>query len=114
MQNLIDYNAIVSQIKELMSRARSAVAHEINGYQLKTYWEIGRIIVEHEQKGSIKAEYGRQSLKELSQKLTRELGRGFSVSNLQFMRRFYLEYQIQQTLSVKLSWSHYCELLIIA
>lgn len=43
--------------------------------------------------------------------MTRELGKGFSVSNLQFMRRFYLEYQIQQTVSVKLSWLHYCELL---
>jgi predicted nuclease of restriction endonuclease-like (RecB) superfamily len=95
-------------------QARSAIAHEINGYQLKTYWKIGRIIVEHEQKGSIKAEYGKRLLPEISKRLTRELGRGFSVSNLQFMRRFFLEYQIQQTLSVKLSWSHYCELLIIS
>jgi predicted nuclease of restriction endonuclease-like (RecB) superfamily len=114
MQDIIDYSAIVSQIKGILSQARLAIAHEINGYHLKTYWEIGHIIVEHEQQGNTKAEYGRQQLRELSKKLTGELGKGFSVSNLQFMRRFYLEYQIQQTLSVKLSWSHYCELLIIA
>ncbi len=57
---------------------------------------------------------GKQTLKELSKVLTEEFGKGFSVSNLQFMRRFYQTYQIQQTLSVKLSWSHYCELLLIS
>ncbi len=54
------------------------------------------------------------TLKELSKELTKEFGKGFSVSNLQFMRRFYQSYQIQQTVSVKLSWSHYCELLTIS
>jgi predicted nuclease of restriction endonuclease-like (RecB) superfamily len=111
---LLDYTAIVAQIKELMNQTRSAIAHEINGYQIKTYWEIGRIIVEHEQKGNIKAEYGKRLLPEISKRLTRELGSGFSRSNLQNMRNFYLEYQICQTVSVKLSWSHYCELLIIS
>ena len=53
-------------------------------------------------------------MKELSKELTKEFGKGFSVSNLQFMRRFYQSYQIQQTVSVKLSWSHYCELLTIS
>jgi predicted nuclease of restriction endonuclease-like (RecB) superfamily len=114
MKDLTDYNSLVSQIKELLDKSRSAIAHEINNAHVKTYWEIGRIIVEYEQKGNIKAEYGKQLLRELSKRLISELGRGFSVSNLQFMRRFYLEYQIQQTLSVKLSWSHYCELLIVS
>ena len=75
---------------------------------------IGKIIVEYEQKGEAKADYGKNLLKSLSKELTRELGKGFSVSNIQFMRRFYLEYQIQQTVSVKLSWSHYCELLSVS
>lgn len=57
---------------------------------------------------------GKQTLKQLSKDLTKEFGKGFSVSNLQFMRRFYQNYQIQQTVSVKLSWSHYCELLTIS
>ena len=80
---------------------------------LYAYWNVGRIIVENEQNGNIKAEYGKQILKELSKELRKVLGTGFSVSNLQYMRRFYLEYPKQQTVSVKLSWSHYCELLSI-
>ena len=80
---------------------------------LVAYWNVGRIIIENEQKGNIKAEYGRQVIKELSKELRKTLGSGFSVSNLQYMRRFYMEYQKKQTLSVKLSWSHYCELLSI-
>jgi predicted nuclease of restriction endonuclease-like (RecB) superfamily len=112
--NFPDFNTIVDRIKTLMLQTRAAVAYEVNGHLIRTYWEIGRIIVEHEQQGSLKAEYGKRLLHELSKKLTRDLGRGFSVSNLQFMRRFSQEYQIQQTLSVKLTWSHYCELLIVS
>lgn len=81
---------------------------------LTIYWNIGRIIVEYEQQNQIRAEYGKQTLKELSRELTREFGKGFSVSNIQFMRCFYQSYPIQQTASVKLSWSHYCELLSIS
>ena len=81
---------------------------------MNCYWPIGRIIVESEQAGSEKAEYGKQLLKSLSKELSRELGKGFSISNLQYMRRFYHEYKNQQTLSVKLSWSHYCELLNVS
>jgi predicted nuclease of restriction endonuclease-like (RecB) superfamily len=114
MKDLTDYNSIVSQIKELLVKSRSAISHEINNTHVKTYWEIGRIIVEYEQKGNIKAEYGKKLLPELSKRLTRELGPGFSRSNLQNMRNFYLEYPICQTPSGKLSWSHYCELLIVS
>lgn len=81
---------------------------------IQNYFQIGRIIVEHEQDSRNRAEYGKQVLKQLSRELTKEFGKGFSVSNLQFMRRFYQNYQIQQTASVKLSWSHYCELLSIS
>jgi predicted nuclease of restriction endonuclease-like (RecB) superfamily len=109
-----DFNTIVAQIKNLMLQTRATVAYEVNGHLIKTYWEIGRIIVEHEQKGSLKAEYGKRLLPELSKKLTHELGAGFSRSNLQNMRSFYLEYPICQTLSGKLTWSHYCELLIVS
>ena len=81
---------------------------------LEAYWNVGRIIVENEQNGNIKAEYGKQVIKEVSRDLKKVLGKGFSVSNLQYMRRFYLKYPKQQTVSVKLSWSHYCELLSIS
>lgn len=81
---------------------------------LYPYGEVDEIIVRYEQDDNIRAAYGEQTLKQLSKVLNREFGKGFSVSNIQMMRRFYTEYQIQQTVSAKLSWSHYCELLIIS
>lgn len=107
-------NPLVNEIKNILEIARSNVAREVNNELLVSYWKIGEIIVRYEQNESIRAEYGEQTLKQLSKELTNEFGRGFSISNLQFMRRFYQEYQIQQTVSVKLSWSHYCELLSIS
>lgn len=98
----------------MLSGARQRVAVQVNTELLSTYWNVGRIIVEHEQNSQERAAYGKQTLKELSKELAKEFGKGFSVSNIQFMRRFYLTYQIQQTVSVKLSWSHYCELLTIS
>lgn len=105
---------IVLEIKNILENAKSNISRQINCELLFAYWNIGRIIVENEQSQSERADYGKQTIRELSKVLTRELGKGFSVSNLQFMRRFYLAYQIQQTVSVKLSWSHYCELLSIS
>lgn len=102
------------EIKQVMLEARKNVANIVNVELLNAYWQIGRIIVEHEQDSQERAVYGKGLLNELSKELTEEFGRGFSVSNLQFMRRFYQDYPIQQTLSVKLSWSHYCELLSIS
>ena len=115
MNNLVDnlHTDVYANIKRLMENARTDVVKQVNNILVKTYWEIGRIIVEDEQGYSDRAEYGKTLLKDLSKMLTKEFGRGFSVSNLQFMRRFYQEYEIQQTLSVKLSWSRYCELLSI-
>ena len=62
------------------------MAQQVNAQLLTTYWNIGRIIVEYEQQNQIRAEYGKQTLKELSRELTREFGKGFSVSNIQFIR----------------------------
>lgn len=107
-------SGIVAEIKTVLESARSNVARQVNSELLNTYWNIGRIIAEYEQTVPERADYGKQTLRELSRALTIEVGKGFSVSNLQFMRRFYQNYQIQQTLSVKLSWSHYCELLSIS
>lgn len=107
-------NPMILEIRELLVNARKNVAQQVNTQLLTTYWQIGRIIVEYEQQNQVRAEYGKQTLKELSKELTKEFGKGFSVSNIQFMRRFYQSYPIQQTASVKLSWSHYCELLSIS
>lgn len=105
---------LIGQIREIMNTARHNVAREVNNEQLLAYWNIGRVIIEHEQDNSERAEYGKQTLKQLSRVLTKEFGKGFSRSNLQNMRAFYLAYPNCQTLSGKLSWSHYCELLIIS
>ena len=73
-----------------------------------------KVIIEDEQENSERAEYGKKLLKELSKKLTKEYGKGFSKSNLFNMKKFYLKYQKFQTVSGKLSWSHYCEILSIS
>ena len=109
-----DIKLVVHEIGDLLAAARNNVARQVNNELLSTYWNIGRIIAEYEQTVPERADYGKQTLKELSKALTNEFGKGFSVSNIQFMRRFYQTYQIQQTASVKLSWSHYCELLSIS
>lgn len=114
VKDLTYTNSMMNEIRELVLNARQNVAVQVNTELLSTYWNIGKIIVEHEQENKNRADYGKQTLKLLSKDLTQEFGKGFSVSNLQFMRRFYQVYQIQQTVSVKLSWSHYCELLTIS
>ena len=110
----IESSMVCLQIKELMEKARKQVSVQINNILVQTYWGIEKIIVDDEQKNKERAEYGKKLLKELSKKLTKEYGKGFSRSNLQNMRQFYLKYPICQTLSGKLSWSHYCEILSIS
>lgn len=105
---------LIRQIGEILDSARTSVAVHVNGQLLAAYWNVGRLIVQYEQENNIRAEYGKRTLKEISKRLKVEIGRGFSVSNLQFMRRFFLTYPKQQTVSVKLSWSHYCELLTLS
>lgn len=107
-------NPMILEIRELLEKSRKNIAQQVNTELLTTYWNIGRIIVEYEQQSQLRAEYGKQTLKELSKELTREFGKGFSRSNLQNMRAFYLAYEKCQTSSGKLAWSHYCELLTIS
>lgn len=113
MNDLKRNSSIIAEIRTLLETARQTVAQQVNTQLLSTYWQIGRIIVEYEQQNQLRAEYGKQTLRELCKALTAEFGKGFSVSNIQFMRRFYMAYPNQQTVSVKLSWSHYCELLSV-
>ncbi|MBR1747348.1 MAG: DUF1016 family protein [Clostridia bacterium] len=113
MNEIID-NKIIEQIKSLLESARQKVAAEVNSTLIMTYWQIGKIIVEDEQQHESRAEYGKQTLKTLSKVLTEEYGKGFSRSNLQNMRQFYLAYPKCQSVTGKLSWTHYCELLLIS
>ena len=107
-------SSMIAEIKTILETARHNVARYVNNELIAAYWNIGRIIVEHEQGNKNRAAYGTQALRILSKTLNTEFGKGFSVSNIQFMRRFFQAYPIQQTVSVKLSWSHICELLSIS
>lgn len=102
-------NNIYQEIKELLYSAKNKVYQTINTTMTQTYFEIGKRIVEEEQGGQIRAEYGKSLLKLLSVELINEFGKGFSVDNLENMRRFYLAFQKSETVSRKfeLSWSHY-------
>lgn len=106
-------NSLYTQVSELIQEARKQVVSQVNTALLATYWNVGRLIVVDEQNSEHRAEYGKQVLKELSKRLTEAFGKGFSRANLQWMRLLYIKYPICQTLSSKLSWSHYCELLSI-
>ena len=110
---------VAERIEQLISEARKHVVSAINTTMVYTYYEIGRTIVEDEQQGERRAEYGKALLKALAKRLTRKFGKGFSAQNLANMRQFYLIYsqsQIFQTVSRKspefsLSWSHYVRLM---
>jgi len=104
---------LVQEIKKLIRNARYNALNAVNAEMLKAYYEIGRRIVEDEQKGETRAEYGEKVLESLSMELNKEFRRGFDASNLRRMRRFYLIYQKWETVSPKLTWSHYCELIKI-
>lgn len=108
-------NELYNKIASLLEEARRKVASAVNIAMVYTYYEIGRIIVEDEQNGNSRAEYGKEVLKNLSERLTKEFGKGFSVTNLKQMRDFYHSYGIRQTLSdqFNLSWSHYLFLMRI-
>ncbi len=108
------------KIADLLQRARQNVVRTINQTMVYTYFEIGRLIVEDEQQGKERAEYGKQVLEELALKLSSNFGKDFSIVNLRQMRSFYLVYSIQQTTSAEfenlqflLSWSHYLKLMRI-
>lgn len=111
----VNEDGFYSRILDLLKLARKTVVQSVNKTIVDTYFEIGRLIVEEEQNGKSKAEYGQKLIRELSQKLTTEFGKGFSTTNLKQMRTFYLTYSKGQTVSdeFRLSWSHYLMLMRI-
>ena len=108
---------IYQEIHDLLHNARQNIISNINSTMTKTYFLIGKRIVEEEQDGNKRAEYGKNLIKMLSEKLTKEFGKGFSETNLEQMRKFFKVYGIPQTLSEEfqfnLSWSHYLILMRI-
>ena len=107
-----DINNIFDNIKDLVINSRNKVYQTVNTEMLNLYWNIGKAIMEIQQ-GDERASYGDAVLEKLSQRLTNEFGKSFSSRNLRTMRKFYLMYPIWKTVSAKLSWSHYLELIKI-
>ena len=129
-----NYQNFLQSVSSLLEGARKKTIRQINWIIVETYWEIGKLIVKEEQKGKERAEYGEELLIRLSKDLTRKYGRGFSVDNLEAMRKFYIIYPHflkSETLSRKseksatssrissnllieeLTWSHFRELIKI-
>lgn len=110
-QSPIAFSHLVSAIAQQIEQARGQVRQAVNTAMVQSYWEIGRLIIEHEQQGNSRAEYGKQQLQQLSHQLTERLGKGFDVTNLRNMRQFYLSFPIRDAVRLELSWTHYRTLL---
>ena len=102
---------LYAKVAGLISSARQQVRSAVNQAMVMTYWQIGQLIVEDEQSGEARAEYGKTVLKKMSDRLTQQFGKGFDISNLRYMRRFYLAFPIRDALRPDLSWTHYRLLL---
>jgi hypothetical protein len=105
------YKELVEAIGKVLNEERNKAIQAVNLALVQTNWQIGRYIVEYEQNGRERAEYGAELIDRLSHDLTAAYGKGFSRSNVFQMRQFYLAFPKIQTLSEQLSWSHYLEIL---
>ena len=105
------YDQLITQIGNLLQSGRKQAVQAVNTILVQTYWHIGQHIVVFEQKGNERAEYGSQLFERLSKDLTLLYGKGFSRSNLLYMRKLYQCFPISETLSHLLTWSHYFEIL---
>jgi predicted nuclease of restriction endonuclease-like (RecB) superfamily len=106
-------NKIIDDIRELLVTSRQQLQQSVNSTMVQTYWNVGRIIVEDEQNGNDRAEYGKQLLQQIAKSLTDEFGKGFDITNLRKMRQFYHLFPKQGTVRLELSWSHYRRLIRI-
>jgi len=104
---------LLEDIKTLLHSSRQNLQQTVNTTMVQTYWSIGRLIVEDEQNGSERAEYGKKQLEQIAETLTQKFGKGFDITNLRKMRQFYQTFPIQDTVRLELSWSHYRRLMRI-
>ena len=109
-----NYQILLQKIGATYQQNQTKAFSAVNQQKVLAYWAIGQHIVEYEQAGNVKAEYGKQLLVQLAKDLKTRFGKGFSRTNLVYMRLFYLNYPKSQTVSDQLSWSHYIELLSIS
>ncbi|MCX6308257.1 MAG: PDDEXK nuclease domain-containing protein, partial [Bacteroidia bacterium] len=96
-----------SQIKAVLDEARTKISRSVNSAMVQAYWNVGKYIVEYEQKGEQRAEYGKNVINGLSVRLMKEYGSGFTTSNLKYMRQFYLCFPISHAVRDQLTWTHY-------
>ena len=102
----MDNNTLLQTIKDVILESRQRVFRMANAALLQTYWQIGKLIIEDEQQGKAKANYGEATLKTLATQLTLEFGKGFDERNLNNMRAFFKSFPIWNALRTELSWTH--------
>jgi|SRR3989338_6446618 len=107
MQNAPDVKRTFKNIRDILNKARLSAVKAVNHAMVVAYWEVGRVIVEEEQKGKKRADYGDSLIAALSFKLTKEFGTGFAERNLWYMKQFYLAFPKLNALRSELSWTHY-------
>jgi len=110
-------NNYINEVKEILKNARQKAYNTINSVMVEAYWKIGRRIVEEEQSGRERAEYGKEILQNLSKELTEEFGKGYSYRTLREIRQFYLmfsDFEKWRTVSAKLTWSHFQKVLRVS
>ena len=108
---MLDNDQLLQRIREILEDARNKVYRTANTEMLQAYWNVGRVIVKEEQKGQDRAKYGKGLIKDLSIRLSKEYGRGFTETNLKYMRQFYQTFENRHALRDELSWTHYRLLL---
>lgn len=102
---------LLSEIRASLSEARTSIARTVNTTLVNTYWQVGKYIVEYEQRGEARAEYAKGLIDFLAKHLTKEFGGGFTATNLKYMRLFYKRFLIRHSLRDELTWTHYRTLL---
>ncbi len=104
---------LFAEIKQMLDKARKQIATTVNTVTIEAYWQVGKYIVEYEQAGKTRAEYGKGVITSLSKRLMSEYGGGFTITNLKIMRLFYLSYPKGHALRDQLSWTHWRKLLTV-
>lgn len=103
----MEIDSVYENIKKLIQSSKNDSYRSVNSIMIKTYWNIGKVIVDEEQKGQHRAEYGKRLIKNLSEKLTIDFGNNFSERNLRNIRFFYINFPNWNELRSELSWAHY-------
>ena len=101
------HNTLLEEIRSILNKARQQAINTVNSAMVFAYWDIGKRIVEEEQKGSERAQYGTYLLRELAKDLSNDFGKSFDARELRKIRQFYLCFPIRDTVCPELSWSHY-------